>query len=309
MEDTISDYCISNTLLIPQSLFDMSDAHVVMAHRDAAIFYKQISRDMKDIEFFTNTPCLAFVLCGTETFTSYNDQHIRLNQHEMLFMPGNTFLVSDFVNENGPLKAFLFFFDADTINQFKKKTPLHAEEACCEYRPCKIKANRTLTSFMHALYGMYRDLEGTPELLRVKLLELLFLIDALDDKKCLRTLLTSANANSSRRSIRHLMREYRCYNLSVNDFAKLSGRSPSSFNRDFKRQFGITPQQWLIGARLERAMELIQDTEMSITEISLEIGYENISHFIKTFKAKYGLTPKQERSKKYLLEKRHFCNS
>jgi AraC-like DNA-binding protein len=93
------------------------------------------------------------------------------------------------------------------------------------------------------------------------------------------------------------MREYRCHNLSVQDFARLTGRSPSSFNRDFKRQFGTTPHQWLIDARLDRAMELIQSTQMTVTEVALEIGYDNVSHFIKAFKTKYGQTPKQARSK------------
>ena len=54
MKRTIPDYCDTNTLLIPQSLFGMFDACLVMAHHDAAIFYKRIQRDMINIEFFTN---------------------------------------------------------------------------------------------------------------------------------------------------------------------------------------------------------------------------------------------------------------
>ena len=162
--------------------------------------------------------------------------------------------------------------------------------------PDKVGANQAVTRYMTALHEVYSELVGTPDLLRIKLLELLFLIDTLDDSKQLRAFLTSAKASGARRSISHLMREYRCHNLSVQDFAELSGRSPSSFNRDFKRQFGTTPRQWLIDARLERAMELLEETKMTVTEISLEIGYHNISHFIKAFKIKYGQTPKQSRS-------------
>ena len=269
MTHTIPDYCDTNTLLIPQSLFGMSDAHLLMAHHDAAIFYKQIHQDLTNIEFFTNAPCLIFILRGTETFTSFDDQHVKLAQYEMLFMPKNIFLVSGFVEKNGPLEAFLFFFDGPTIEAFLKRTPLNVVDNNHKISPYKIASSQTVTRYMTALQEVYSDLEGTPDLLRVKLLELLFLIDTLDERKQLRAFLTSARESGARRSIRHLMREYRCYNLSVQDFAELSGRSLSSFNRDFKRQFETTPSQWLIKARLERAMELLIDTK--------NVGDRNIS--------------------------------
>jgi AraC-like DNA-binding protein len=294
---TIPDYCDTNTLLIPQSLYSMSDAHLIMAHQEAAIFYKRIQQDMTGIEFFTNTPCLAFVLRGTETFTSFDDQQIKLAQHEMLFMPKNIYLVSDFVRTDGPLEAFLFFFDFDTIEFYLKRMAGSVVDIANKQRPYKVAENNNVTRYMKALYEVYRDIKGTPDLLQTKLLELLFLIDALDDNENLTAFLTNARANSAKRSISHLMREYRCHNLSVQDFAELTGRSLSSFSRDFKRQFGTTPHQWLIDARLERAMELIQGTRMTVTEIALEIGYDNVSHFIKAFKSKYGQTPKQARSR------------
>lgn len=294
---TIPDYCNTNTLLIPQSLYSMTDAHLIMAHQEAAIFYKHIQQDMTGIEFLTNTPCLAFVLRGTETFTSFDDQQITLEQHEMLFMPKNIYLVSDFVRTDGPLEAFLFFFDPETIEFYLKRMASRVVESVNEQRPYKVAGNNNVTRYMKSLYEVYRDIKGTPELLQTKLLELLFLIDVLDENKNLTAFLTNARANCAKRSISHLMREYRCHNLSVQDFAELTGRSLSSFNRDFKRQYGTTPHQWLIEARLERAMELIRDTQMTVTEVALEIGYDNVSHFIKAFKTKYGQTPKQTRTK------------
>jgi AraC-like DNA-binding protein len=252
---------------------------------------------MTGIEFFTNTPCLAFVLRGTETFTSFDDRQIKLEQHEMLFMPKNIFLVSDFVRTDGPLEAFLFFFDTDTIDFYLKRMAPRAVERVNDQQPYKVTGSNNITRYMKSLYDVYRDIKGTPDLLQTKLLELLFLIDVLDENKNLTAFLNRARANSAKRSISHLMREYRCHNLSVQDFAELTGRSLSSFSRDFKRQFGMTPHQWLIEARLERAMELIRDTQMTVTEVALEIGYDNVSHFIKAFKTKYGQTPKQARTK------------
>jgi AraC-like DNA-binding protein len=85
-------------------------------------------------------------------------------------------------------------------------------------------------------------------------------------------------------------------NLSVSDLAHLSGRSLSSFNRDFKNLHQITAKQWLLEKRLLHAKELLESEKYLVTEVAMMVGYNNISHFIKAYKRKYGLTPKAAKS-------------
>ena len=81
--------------------------------------------------------------------------------------------------------------------------------------------------------------------------------------------------------------------LKIEDYAYLTGRSLSTFRRDFKSFYEITPQKWLKEKRLEKAKSLLQDRSLSVTELAYEVGYENISYFIKEFKNKFGQSPKQ----------------
>lgn len=67
--------------------------------------------------------------------------------------------------------------------------------------------------------------------------------------------------------------------------------SPFHFLRIFKSIFKITPHQYIINKRLERASSLLKMTEMSITEICFEIGSESLSSFSWLFKGKFGLSP------------------
>ena len=60
MSQLIADYCSAQTLLIPESLHDMADARLIMSDGKASIFHKLIRQDMRDIEFFTNTPLPGF---------------------------------------------------------------------------------------------------------------------------------------------------------------------------------------------------------------------------------------------------------
>ncbi|MET4108331.1 AraC family transcriptional regulator [Hymenobacter sp. UYP22] len=81
------------------------------------------------------------------------------------------------------------------------------------------------------------------------------------------------------------------YNLPLPAFAKLAGRSLSTFKRDFKKIFATTPEKWLQHKRLEQAHYLLSEREMRPSEVYLEVGFENLSHFSFAFKQAYGLTP------------------
>jgi len=81
------------------------------------------------------------------------------------------------------------------------------------------------------------------------------------------------------------------YNAPVENFAKLSGRSLSSFKRDFATIFNSTPSHWLKNKRLSEAYYLMKQKNKKPQDIYLHLGFENLSHFYTSFKQKYGMTP------------------
>ncbi len=74
-------------------------------------------------------------------------------------------------------------------------------------------------------------------------------------------------------------------------FAQMCHRSLSSFKREFRKHYGTSPGRWLLERGLERAASLLQTTGMSVTEIMFECGFEDLSHFSRAFKEKFGLSP------------------
>lgn len=83
------------------------------------------------------------------------------------------------------------------------------------------------------------------------------------------------------------------FNMSLEKLGYLTGRSLSTFNRDFKKLFNTTPQKWLTDKRLELAYYRLAKQNKKPTEIYLEVGFEDLSHFSFTFKKKYGFSPNQ----------------
>lgn len=81
------------------------------------------------------------------------------------------------------------------------------------------------------------------------------------------------------------------YNIPLSSFAKLTGRSLSTFKRDFTKIFETTPEKWLQQKRLEQAHFLISKKKQRPSEVYLEVGFENLSHFSFAFKKQFGYAP------------------
>lgn len=81
------------------------------------------------------------------------------------------------------------------------------------------------------------------------------------------------------------------YNLPIEKFAQLTGRSLAGFKRDFQKIFGMAPRQWLQEKRLTEARHLIETKNKKPSAIYLDLGFESLSHFSHAFRKKFGKAP------------------
>jgi AraC-like DNA-binding protein len=81
------------------------------------------------------------------------------------------------------------------------------------------------------------------------------------------------------------------FNVSIERFAYLTGRSLSAFKRDFQKLFGDTPSHWLIQKRLHESYFLLETKGKKPSDIYLELGFEDLSHFSFSFKKLFGIAP------------------
>ncbi|WBW99158.1 helix-turn-helix domain-containing protein [Oceanirhabdus sp. W0125-5] len=79
--------------------------------------------------------------------------------------------------------------------------------------------------------------------------------------------------------------------ISVKELSKCVDMSESSFSLFFKNTMGVCAKDYIKEVKMIKAMELLK--RKNVTEVAYDLGYENISYFIRLFKNKYGLTPKQ----------------
>jgi AraC-like DNA-binding protein len=81
------------------------------------------------------------------------------------------------------------------------------------------------------------------------------------------------------------------YNVPVEKFAQLTGRSLAGFKRDFQKTFAMSPRQWLQERRLTEARHLIDKKNRRPSAIYLDLGFESLSHFSHAFKKRFGKAP------------------
>lgn len=81
-------------------------------------------------------------------------------------------------------------------------------------------------------------------------------------------------------------------NITIDDLAAVMHRSTSAFMRIFKKETGMSPGEFLIQIRLERARKLLLATEQSVTDIAFTCGFNSSSHFATTFLKKYKINPR-----------------
>jgi len=81
------------------------------------------------------------------------------------------------------------------------------------------------------------------------------------------------------------------FNVDINRFAYLTGRSLATFKRDFERIFHNTPNRWLQQKRLNDAYYLIKEKKQNVSDVYLDVGFKDLSHFSFAFKKAFGIAP------------------
>jgi len=137
------------------------------------------------------------------------------------------------------------------------------------------------------LSGSERPAEA---LVRLKLKELVVSILASGRNSALAAYIQRMGASDSP-PVREIMEANFRFNLSLEEYARLCHRSLSSFKREFQALFHEPPGKWLRQRRLDHSSRLLRHSRMNATEIAFESGFEDVSHFSRAFKERFGVPP------------------
>ncbi len=155
--------------------------------------------------------------------------------------------------------------------------------------PLLFPGNPLLQSLFASLLPYLELQQPLPEkLFSVKLTEALEILRSLDPHS---DRVLANFAEPGKVNLVDFMEANYLFNLPLTTFSYLTGRSLTTFKRDFKKAFQLSPQRWLTHKRLMLAHYQLTTTSRKPVELYLEVGFENLAHFSFAFKKQFGYSP------------------
>jgi AraC-like DNA-binding protein len=249
--------------------------------------------NVEEFGLWTESHLITYVISGRKDWIADSTVY-KLTAGDSLFIRKGVYSTKQYLEEE--YCVILFFLNDDFIKKFiaenssfSNKTDPHKNLG----QVFPIHPTETFQSLIVSIFHYLKQKESIPQsLVELKFKELLFNIILNPDNTGILDFF-NAVSNAIKSNLRDvMMRNFRS-DLSMIEFARLCGRSLSSFKRDFYIQFRTTPSKWLKSKRLDYAETLLLGTSMNINEICYESGFKNNSHFIRAFKNKFNLPPRQ----------------
>jgi len=244
---------------------------------------------------FLEEHLLLFVLGGKITFY-YGKQAYTVSKNEMILLKKATSV--RYEKEGAPdndniYESLMFCLTDKLIKEFLSLTDIKVPRMDEEVKTAVYPMTDCLIAFANSLQPYFIDPASVnPGLLRLKIMELLYDVSECS-KNVFRQILQLRQP--VRTDIRQVVEQYYATPVTLPELAYLSGRSLSSFKRDFQSTYNIPPAQWIRTKRLEKAKEMLQKTMLPVNEICYSMGFENVSHFSRIFKEHYGQSPSEYR--------------
>ena len=242
---------------------------------------------------------IAYVLSGQKKWITPQAEYL-VKENQSIFVRKGAFKNQQYFEEG--FCVLMFFMKDDFIKRCLKED-IRSEISAMKkiehpdfiYR---INVSESLRVLYHSFFSYLKQGEKLPQkIIELKFREMLLNICSDKTNTSVKNAFYTIYKNADG-SIEQVMEEQYIYNLKLNEYARLCGRSISSFKRDFKKLYDTTPGKWLLTKRMHLACDLMLSTEQTIQEICYDCGFESDSHFIRSFKNQYGMTPKQWRHTK-----------
>ncbi len=191
--------------------------------------------------------------------------------------------------ENGKFEKVVMILDTKFLKAFFEKHRTSVQKSDNEASFLALKQTELIPNFILSLMPYYNEGgEIDDTFSEIKREELLLIL--LKENPELKNILFDFAPPEKIDLEAYMNRNYK-FNISLERFAYLTGRSISAFKRDFASIFLNTPSRWLVQRRLQEGYFLIDKKQKKPSDIYLDLGFEDLSHFSFAFKKKYGFSP------------------
>jgi len=230
---------------------------------------------------------LTQVIAGSLVFYTTEGRY-ELKPGEVIFLKKN--LLARTVKYPGPdgeMKSVSVFFDQSFLHDYSAENGL-VDVAPYSGPSFTVFPPETLFKNYFESLAPYHHLQANRPLAALKQREALLLLLHLAPD--LKNVLFDFS-DPGKIDLEEFMNKHFRFNVDLRRFAYLTGRSLATFKRDFEKIFHESPSRWLQQRRLQEAYFQIKERKKKPSDVYLEVGFEDLSHFSFAFKKAYGVAP------------------
>lgn len=225
---------------------------------------------------------------GTMNGFDGNKHHV-LKSGEYCFVRKNHLARYNKEKSGNEFEKVIIIFDEVFLKKFQAMHKIATEKPTSTDVFLRLKENELIPNFIRSLMPYYNRTGKIEETFAdLKREELLLILLKLQPE--LSGILFDFGKPEKINLKEFINRNYK-FNVSLERLAFMTGRSLSAFKRDFKEIFNEAPNRWLIQKRLQEAHFLIEKKNKKPSDIYLELGFEDLSHFSFAFKKEFGMSP------------------
>jgi len=265
-----------------------------LAVKDALLLHYKCPQVDKHIQLFSHYNEIMFTLDGSRTM-HHNGKSFTVTKHSCLLTRKTAYLQELPELVGWEVLAFYFqdSFFRQVINEYHQYLPLKNLPEPPRDMLIEVHVSDTTRAFFYSILPYFnQSVQPAEGLLELKFKELLFNI-FLDPANA--ALLSYANSllDMHKTPLWEIMEANYMFNLTLDQFARMAHRSVSAFKKEFTEYYRTSPGKWLTEKRLGHAKALLERGGQSVGEVAFNSGFENLSHFSRIFKEKYGMPPLQ----------------
>lgn len=193
--------------------------------------------------------------------------------------------------EEGSAKMIAFVLQDSFLHKVIEHQSFAPHPSLNEERVFELPSHGLLKGLMESIWTyIEQDVRLEKSMLELKTLEALLAIGQV----CPELLpVLKAYSQTERANLEQFMQQNFQYKIPLEQLARMSGRSLSTFNCEFKNLYQSSPHQWIKRQRLELAKRLLLQTDKKPSEVYLEVGFKDLAHFSRSFKRQFGEKPSQ----------------
>jgi AraC family transcriptional regulator, exoenzyme S synthesis regulatory protein ExsA len=211
-------------------------------------------------------------------------------KNDIFLIPRNQLAtIINYPKDGMPHKTVVMHLSASFLQDFYSTVKI-TEGSIPSPRIIRFNPNPLLTGCLASLFP-YFEMESLPDnLALLKMREAVTILRSIDPAIDA----TLANFDlPGKVELTSFMEKNFMFNMPLERFGYLTGRSLTTFKRDFRKAYGTTPQRWLTEKRLQLAHYHFVGKQQNPIDVCYEVGFENLSHFSFAFKKQFGYSPRQ----------------